>query len=445
MSFRPRRLLRVFSILGLSAALTLLVAEGGYRGLLALRGNPHDAGEKRNAYYGNLEWLARPTGTVPTAPTKEDATAKEDGEAIDPLASVANLATSVNVLSPYLGVEVASYLERYARDGHYFGTPAADAAFDVLIMGGSVAAILSRDGQDAMVAALNADTRLAGRKVRVWNQARGGFKAPQTSILMGLLFQLGWKPDAVVLVDGFNELALGNVNRVAGASPLYPSLSHWAHLAGGAFETQPDPDALVDLYAARRSTRRVLKGALKFGLYRSALASKLVDVWLTRPRARASRALRTIEESRSRGGLPIAMRGPSPPASLEATLSAVDRMWIESSVSLEAMCRVRGVPYLHVLQPTLYDEGAKPITPNELQLGKIDPEWKEGVVAGYPILRASLQELESRGVRTFDASMIFSDWEDDLYYDCCHFTAAGSELLGRQIVERLLENEAIGR
>jgi hypothetical protein len=100
---------------------------------------------------------------------------------------------------------------------------------------------------------------------------------------------------------------------------------------------------------------------------------------------------------------------------------------------------VRGIPFIHVLQPTFHDEGSKPPTQEELDHSEIDPDWLEGVVHGYPRLRAAGERLQAAGVPFFDASRLFEEVQETLYYDNCHVVAAGSRMLGRYCARRALE------
>ena len=73
--------------------------------------------------------------------------------------------------------------------------------------------------------------RLGGRGRCSLLCARGGYKEPQQVNALVLLFALGFEPDVVIDIDGFNEVALGNNNQSLGFHPAFPSASHWSHLA----------------------------------------------------------------------------------------------------------------------------------------------------------------------------------------------------------------------
>jgi hypothetical protein len=97
------------------------------------------------------------------------------------------------------------------------------------------------------------------------------------------------------------------------------------------------------------------------------------------------------------------------------------------------------MPYLHVLQPTLYDEGSKVLTRDEIAKSKTVREWSEGARIGYPRLRAAGPELTARGIDFYDASLVFADVGETLYYDACHFNARGNEILAEAVAARMLD------
>ncbi|MEZ6017073.1 MAG: hypothetical protein R3F49_18295 [Planctomycetota bacterium] len=423
-----QRFARKALISSLSLLAGLALAELVTRVALSFEGASHSSAARRSAWEGQLDWILRPHGPIAMGMIDYDVADEED---------LGKHAEST-VLSPYLGFELGPLLADYVAHAEYFAQPEAESNFDVLVLGGSVAAIMAADApaRKALEAELAAEPRLAGRTIRLHGQARAGYKAPQTSILCELLFQLGWRPDLVVLLDGFNEVALANENRTLGAHPLYPALVNWAHLAPEVDPSNSDIDHLVEMNLAQRSARRLLEAGLEWRLYHSALGSQLLDALLSRPTKRHARALRAIEQRHSGVDIPLAIRGPVPPKSLASGMQSCLRIWVESAVSLAAACRARGIPFLHVLQPTLHDVGAKPMTPNEARVGRISDAWKEGVLAGYPLLREQGAELTRRGVHFVDGSGLFKDWADDLYYDACHVTSPGSQALARFIGEQ---------
>jgi hypothetical protein len=186
----------------------------------------------------------------------------------------------------------------------------------------------------------------------------------------------------------------------------------------------------------------VLEGAhraLDRGYARSALLSHFALRSVERDKKRYVDAQRVYSRSlfapADGGASPY---GPPFRGAAEEAVELAVASWKESSLVLKDLCARHGVTYLHVLQPTLHDAGAKVATPEEEKSGSILDEWKQGVELGYPRLRTGGAELAREGVAFLDASRVFADVAETLYYDACHFNVAGNELLARRIADALL-------
>jgi lysophospholipase L1-like esterase len=112
--------------------------------------------------------------------------------------------------------------------------------------------------------------------------------------------------------------------------------------------------------------------------------------------------------------------------------------WVQGSITMRGLCAARGIPYLHVLQPTLHDRGSKPLTEKEIANSTADPYWIEGVEHVYPKLRAAGDRLAERGIDYVDATRAFTGEIQDLYYDPCHFVEAGNVVLADRIADTLV-------
>ena len=131
------------------------------------------------------------------------------------------------------------------------------------------------------------------------------------------------------------------------------------------------------------------------------------------------------------------MLGPRLPEGLSLLESAAN-VWYESSRILRAICDARGIPYVHVLQPTLHDEGSKPLTDEERGSATLVESMRVAVRDGYPLLRERGFALAAEGERFVDASRLFAGVAETLYYDACHFRAPGTDMLAREAAHALL-------
>jgi hypothetical protein len=103
------------------------------------------------------------------------------------------------------------------------------------------------------------------------------------------------------------------------------------------------------------------------------------------------------------------------------------------------LCEPRGILYLHVIQPTLHDPGSKLITPAEREKGIGTEGMDPDVVKGYEMMRARVEELKGAGVTVLDATRIFADNAETLYYDNCHVGRKVNAILAEHIYTTLAE------
>lgn len=411
----------------LSGALLVLVllpmVELGLRGLEAARGRPHDPAAVEAELLRRAEKVERSLAAFNAG--------REDGETHKDL-------KPRTIPSPFYGWEYEHTFDSLTKQAERFRSGRADDSYELAILGGSVAAAFEAQGSERLLELLGQDPRFEGRELKTLACARGGYKQPQQLNFLVFLLGLGWRPDAVLNIDGFNEVAISNQNAVAGAHPLHPSIQHWGHLlAFGRFQ-EPELDALKALREAKRGPRRVLELYQRAGLGRSAALSRLALGASARAVERHAKAQASYGEALMRVGAEQRLFGAPPPAELASVLELSVQGWEASSRALRAICEQRGILYVHCLQPTLYDEGSKPLTPEERRTSGAGPSWIDGARHGYPLLRAAGERLRAAGVHFVDATRVFEQVEETLYYDPCHVVARGNELLAEFLAPRFL-------
>ena len=389
--------------------------ELGVRGWRAAGGRPYSAGWARAELEAALDAIE--------APLPRAAAEREEG----PRSNIKD----AYVLHPYYGFTATSELEEVARLTELFAAGLEPDTYVVMVLGGSVAGMTG----DALRDFLEADPRWAHRPTMVVNLGRGANRQPQQLVRTLFMLGLGIVPHVIVNIDGFNEAAFGRNNHQLGVHPSYPYWPRWAHLALG---RQASDEEL-------RLAARVMEGQDRAAEYaREALEGPWLASAISGPRVLARMSglssawvedLTRYQELLAGGGGDeprgerATARGPVFEGGVEAATDSVVRTWFECSVALASYCETRGIDYLHVLQPTLYDAGSKPLTEVELQRGRHARSYRKGVLDTYPRMRAAADDLAAQGVRYLDASMLFEDVEEEIYIDYCHFNAFGSGLL----------------
>lgn len=418
---RPRRLLTKLALSAASLMAVLLAVELGMRAWLAARGHAWDA----QALEGEL--VRRISSLRTRLPT------------LDPRSVPRETADATEVLHPYLGYDGIGMRAQILRE---IEGSRRERGFDVFVTGGSVSAIFVGAGSNRMLELLRQAPEFADGAARVWLEGRGAYKQPQPANALAYALSLGVEPELVILIDGFNDVAISGENVEEGTHPLYPWASNWLVLASNPIA---DPRMLDRMVVLRSRQERVTEFgdlALDLGLVHSALAGSLALRHMRSMQAGVGAAMDDLTKAFAEFRRGPVERGPTFRGDVEQGRLRAIEAWFQGSLSMWSVCRARGIRFLHVLQPTLHDEGSKPLTDSERANGTAEQSWIDGARLGYPRLRAAGAELAQRGVPFLDASQIFADVTETLYYDNCHFDDAGNRLLGEAIGRRLLEDAA---
>lgn len=324
----------------------------------------------------------------------------------------------------------------------WFGRPDRSKDYFILVLGGSVAARFAELGWGIFTGVIEGDPRLHEKGVHLIHFARGGFKQPQQATILAYLLSAGLRPDAVINIDGFNEVALGFYNANYNVNPLYPSVAHWGLTTWAETSSLETFDLLRRMRDIQIEAGRTADSALKLGMHFSGALGRYTvhrlkqlqkEYVVANDRYLANLAALDREDAS------LMLRGPEFLPEPEYVANLITDSWVQGSLSIHAMCSARSIPYLHVLQPTLHDDGAKTLTEEEVRKGTAHESWIAGVKMGYPRMRERGKELAEGGVHFEDCSMIFRDVKDTVYFDACHFEGAGNDLFARAVAEAFLE------
>jgi hypothetical protein len=422
-SLSRRPVLRRLQILVLAGLAWLLLAELAYRGWRAIRGRPYSAAwaeTQLDALVGQLRGSNFVPQSAKSAPDAADLT-----------------------LHPYLGFEGVEFTRSGAELVRYFASPEAKANFDIVLTGGSVACGFGNWSAQYLLPAIQADPRLAGRQVRLHNLACPGHKQPQHVITLEWLLAQGCMPDALILLDGFNEIAVAAENARVGVHPLFPYWAETQIRMAGAFDDPEDLRLLGRAVAARDEAEELGARLRGLRLRWSALAGTWEVHQLEGSVRRARGQMLALQQHqaarKSNGAHSVSVGGPGFDKDPQAVQRQSIEAWREGSLSMAASCRERGIFFLHVLQPSPCDRDSKPLTPDELHGLRLAPLWDASIAKGYPVLREVGAELRRRGVNFFDATQVFAGHSERIYVDCCHFEEAGCAILGPRVAEAFLK------
>lgn len=409
----------------LAAGLVLggMVLELGARTFLAAQGRSYGrAGAVRDVLHLADQMTVRAVRTVPE-------------ETEDPVQAEA--AGRRQLLHPFVAWEVGAYHARLRRDLEHSAGPAARGTFDVLLLGGSVAANLGNQADHDLARLIGALPMAAGRPVRLMNYARGSYKQPQQLVMLAWLLTLGLAPDLVINVDGFNEVAVSNANRGLEAHPLYPAVAQWAPLARGGLTDPATLDLALPVRRLQREVEDLARGARTSWQMGSAVLGSVRYAMVRKRHAAWVIAQRRLQQHLMEASDQLVLRGPHFEGDEREAIELCVRAWLETGRMLHQLCAARGIPFVACLQPTLHDEGSKPMSAEERAQGAAPEAWLAGVRLGYPLLRAAGRVLEREGVCFVDATRVFAEVEATVYYDACHFDRQGNHLLAEVLVAGL--------
>ncbi len=339
------------------------------------------------------------------------------------------------------------YLRNSRINAHGFPSEHADYAanadgFHVGIFGGSVAEQLATVGGETLISELEQRLPELRGRVRVFNGAIGGYKQPQQLIALILLTLQGVRFDAVVNLDGFNEVALSSTDATKRYNPLFPSRFHYLLMLS--LGRDASSAATIERYAevirTRRSASEWRGAADRWHLGGSEFVRSLVGRAVLHLESRATQREQELQEEASpppslAAYEPACLRNPE-----DGCWELISDVWESSSLQMAAIARQIDARYVHVLQPNQYDEGSKPLSEQERQIA-FAPErrWAAGVRRGYPLLRARIPGMRAHGVAVHDLTQLFAGVTADVYIDtCCHYNLRGTSALATAIADAIL-------
>ncbi len=311
------------------------------------------------------------------------------------------------------------------------------------IFGGSVATQLTVKGADRLKEVLSADQRLADRELVVLDFASGGYKQPQQLQILTYFLSQGQEFDLVINLDGFNEVALSPFNRRSDNALAMPSNLHLLPLVNLMDHSTLTPERLESLHRITRLKDRLQWVTTRLQETPSAAVHLLLGAWSGRLNADYSAEVNRFQQMKAEGTA-ASLMGIAGLEEIvvddETMFQSVTDGWVESSLLMQQLLSVRGVPYYHFLQPNQYFTNRVFSEEEQALAIREDSPLRGNAANGYPYLLERADWLASRGVRFHDATGIF-DLEPEPVYDddCCHYNQLGNELLAEFIGERLLE------
>jgi hypothetical protein len=311
--------------------------------------------------------------------------------------------------------------------------------FIVGIVGGSVAWFVSAEGAEALTRVLRESPRLRDKEIVLVRIALPAYKQPQQLLTLSYFLSLGAEFDAIVNIDGFNEIrthALGN-----GATGIFPPYPHaWAIR----MERLDDPKmvGIVYRHLAYQATRSAWARFFRDLPFRYSCTANFI--WKCRDRSLERTIVEdsiAISESAAQRGRSYQITGPKLAFDNDDELyDYLASYWKQCSLQLARLCAGNGILYVHALQPNQYLPGTKPISTEEQEGGALSQAgYADSVSKGYPRLIEKGKELSVEGVRFLDLTRLFAEHPEPIYNDnCCHYNPQGNELVAQAVARAIV-------
>lgn len=285
-----------------------------------------------------------------------------------------------------------------------------------------------------------------GKELIILSLAIGGYKQPQQLITLNYLLALGQKFDLVINIDGFNEVALANINNQNGLDFVMPSSSHVQALTGLANNSLSTPaiKALLNIKDNKPKIKDALETLKNCSLAScNAVMSLYVEDLVKNYRrdvARFERYRHQQSEDDNTAESVIYFYMQDPILTDNQLFPKIADHWAQTSILINQTLKANNIPYFHILQPNQYYPTRRVFSEAEKQVAfSPDSPYQEAVKKGYPLLLKEVEKLKANQVNFFDGISILDDTKEQTYIDnCCHYNPLGENILSNFVADSII-------
>jgi len=317
------------------------------------------------------------------------------------------------------------------------------------VFGGSVASNFSMYEIENQVLAKTLKEKipeLANKEIIILPFALGGYKQPQQLLILNYMLSLGQEFDFVINIDGFNEVALSNLNYQENIALSMPSIQHLLPLRDVASNNLwvDELSAIANIVENREQLR---KGQEK--LQQSKLASTyLFRVVSTQASARnyqenlmAFEKIRGQKQQNPQQDFILKIENAREVMDTDTAFNRMADLWGNSSRLMKQSLEAQNGLYFHFIQPNQYYPTGRSFSDAERSLAIIDNHpYESGVQKGYPALLQTVEALKIENIPIFNATEIFDEVNEVVYIDsCCHYNKLGNQVFATYIADSIIE------
>lgn len=319
--------------------------------------------------------------------------------------------------------------------------------FIVGVFGGSVANNFAVDEykNQRLSEKLRSYPEFADREIVVLNFGNGGYKQPQQLLILNYFLALGQELDLVLNIDGFNEVALSNLNNKAQIELGMPSVQHIQPLTNLA--SNVSPEVMSAIVQINDNKKQLKAGIDKLQTCQLALCHAVTSLRVKQLVNNYQQAIVKYDAEVKKSNADTANSGivyvPKADSVLpdRAAFDKMASMWYESSIGMNQILSSRKIKYFHFIQPNQYYPTKRVFTAKEkeIAINKESP-YIEGVKKGYPVLLSKIDDLQKARVNVFSAVNILDNTKETVYKDaCCHYNSVGEEVLANYISSSIIK------
>jgi len=312
------------------------------------------------------------------------------------------------------------------QNGHKYPSKKTADSFIIGVLGGSVAEIFANQVEGFIQEYVDKIANF-DRNIKIINLAVAGYKQPQQLIQLETAILNGFEFDAVINLDGFNDLALAVSNQNFGANPMYPSYQHFSEMTSLSSPPNAYKIKKLNLYYDNLSKEISILDFIQNSILSSSALINLIE-----EQAAFFIDKKSINLSAINGRNQLLFMGNS---NVAGDISLSVKIWQESSVMTSLICKLNNIKYFHFLQPNQYVIGSKSLSSREKKIA-YNPTHPWGLIIreNYHLLQNSIEVFNEHEVNFHDLTNAFIEYDDDIYVDdCCHFGLDGNRILSEKI------------
>lgn len=287
---------------------------------------------------------------------------------------------------------------------------------------------------------------LANKEIIILPFALGGYKQPQQLLILNYILSLGQEFDFVINIDGFNEVALSNLNYQENIALSMPSVQHLLPLRDVASNNLgvDELSAIAKIVENREQLQQkqeTLQQSKLASIYLFRMVSTQAAAKTYQESLMEFEKIRGQKEQNPQQDFILQIQNAREAVDVDTAFNRMAELWANSSRLMKEALENQNSLYFHFIQPNQYYPTGRSFSEEERKLAFIDNHpYEMGVQKGYPILLQTVETLKTEKFPIFNGTKIFDNVNEIVYIDsCCHYNKTGNEVFATYIADSIVE------